>query len=355
MLNVKDFGAVGDGVADDTAAIQSALTASASRQNVCFPFGRYLTSRSLDCRGLSNVEIFGESQDCATVVCTAALNGSDPDLYNDVFNANNLKLPVGSYCRDLTFRDLTIDCTAQSASGVPTGAELGYNLCAIECQNVDNVRFRRLKIINAFGNALVSASIDPRLTAAVEGAITEDCEFVGCCAGILPSYGITGSVMQYGAMQGGSIERCRFLNSGGPAVDVFNGYGTRIVGNYFRGSKGTPHGVGQNINGIHSDFGLQAAQIVDNVLLEAGVILLLGSPEPNVFNGETPTPGPLRCKFRGNDIYGAAPENVGLAHYAMLLAQGNVVEGNSSFQAPAGAGFAQIDATLNYVGENIVL
>jgi polygalacturonase len=40
VVSVKDFGAVGDGVADDTAAIQAAITAGA--KNVVFPAGNYL-------------------------------------------------------------------------------------------------------------------------------------------------------------------------------------------------------------------------------------------------------------------------------------------------------------------------
>jgi hypothetical protein len=43
-VSVKDFGAVGDGTTDDTAAIQAALTAAA---NVYFPAGTYLTSSTL--------------------------------------------------------------------------------------------------------------------------------------------------------------------------------------------------------------------------------------------------------------------------------------------------------------------
>jgi hypothetical protein len=46
-LNVKDFGAVGDGVADDTAAIQAAVTACPTNGNVFFPPGTYLLTSSV--------------------------------------------------------------------------------------------------------------------------------------------------------------------------------------------------------------------------------------------------------------------------------------------------------------------
>jgi hypothetical protein len=43
VVNVKDFGAVGDGVADDTAAIQAALNAAnAGKGKVCIPAGTYI-------------------------------------------------------------------------------------------------------------------------------------------------------------------------------------------------------------------------------------------------------------------------------------------------------------------------
>ena len=52
-VSVKDFGAVGDGTTDDTAAIQAALTAS---NNVSFPFGAYRITNTISIIGNKYVE-----------------------------------------------------------------------------------------------------------------------------------------------------------------------------------------------------------------------------------------------------------------------------------------------------------
>ena len=45
VVSVKDFGAVGDGVTDDTAAIQAAVDAS---RNVYIPYGNYKISTAIN-------------------------------------------------------------------------------------------------------------------------------------------------------------------------------------------------------------------------------------------------------------------------------------------------------------------
>lgn len=51
FFNVKDYGAVGNGVADDTTAIQSAITAAAAGGTLYFPHGTYLTTQTLNLAG----------------------------------------------------------------------------------------------------------------------------------------------------------------------------------------------------------------------------------------------------------------------------------------------------------------
>ena len=55
--SVKTFGAVGDGVADDTAAVQAAVTAAGVGGRVYFPTGTYLLSSTINC--LANQQLIG--------------------------------------------------------------------------------------------------------------------------------------------------------------------------------------------------------------------------------------------------------------------------------------------------------
>lgn len=62
-VSVRDFGAVGDGVADDTAAIQAAITAlqgNAISQALLFPPGNYLITGTLTCTGFLSLVAQGK-------------------------------------------------------------------------------------------------------------------------------------------------------------------------------------------------------------------------------------------------------------------------------------------------------
>ena len=64
MVSVKDFGAVGDGVANDTTAIQTAITQSAGK-TLYFPSGTYVVSTQVNL--VSNITLLGYN---ATITCT---------------------------------------------------------------------------------------------------------------------------------------------------------------------------------------------------------------------------------------------------------------------------------------------
>jgi parallel beta-helix repeat protein len=58
-VNVKDFGAVGDGVADDTAALQATLNAASSGGTVVIPAGRYVCNSTLNVGDRTHISGYG--------------------------------------------------------------------------------------------------------------------------------------------------------------------------------------------------------------------------------------------------------------------------------------------------------
>jgi parallel beta-helix repeat protein len=69
-VSVKDFGAVGDGVADDTAAITLAIK---SNRKILFPTGTYSVSSSITFSTLTNFEINGNGSDVSIIKYTNAV------------------------------------------------------------------------------------------------------------------------------------------------------------------------------------------------------------------------------------------------------------------------------------------
>ena len=97
FINVKDFGAVGDGITDDTVSIQNALniTSSAPHSHVFFPKGTYLltslnatdTNCHLYIYNVHNVKLSGEGN--ATVL---KANTTDKDLIRTSGGSSNISL-----------------------------------------------------------------------------------------------------------------------------------------------------------------------------------------------------------------------------------------------------------------------
>lgn len=85
FINVKDYGAKGDGVTDDTAAIQAAIdaTIAAGAQNVYFPTGSYVAS------GLTNTELVNFVGDGASFV------GGTYNIFIPGMQAKNQRLATG--------------------------------------------------------------------------------------------------------------------------------------------------------------------------------------------------------------------------------------------------------------------
>ena len=84
-VSVKDFGAVGDGVTDDAAAINLAIVAG---RNVFFPAGTYLIGTSVQVSSKNNVVLQGAGMNVSIIKCSVAATFSVPPL--DVTSSSNV-------------------------------------------------------------------------------------------------------------------------------------------------------------------------------------------------------------------------------------------------------------------------
>jgi hypothetical protein len=131
-LNVKDFGAVGDGVANDTAAIQAAINAGQNRQ-VVFPSGTYLVSTQISI--ISNIKIVGQGKESTTITANATINSifylendSNVEITGIKFNGNNNTLSNIRAYASSTASNVTI----QNCSFTGTKNDATLNFACIE-------------------------------------------------------------------------------------------------------------------------------------------------------------------------------------------------------------------------------
>ena len=154
-VSVKDFGAVGDGVTDDTAAVQAAITyVGIAGGDVLFPPGTYLcASLSL----LANVRLLGKNK-------SATLKSSITTAFNAFITVDG----VSNVC----FENLTIDINL----GVGTD---GFGVVAI-LHKTTSVAANDLSILscNFIGN-VIRPYYDNRCSIASRRVLIQNCYFLG--------------------------------------------------------------------------------------------------------------------------------------------------------------------------------
>lgn len=84
-ISVKDFGAVGDGVANDTAAIQQAITAAGVGGRIFFPSGDYLVTDVVKLN-VSSMSLVGAGRQMVAIITTSASK--------DVFNVTGSDIVI---------------------------------------------------------------------------------------------------------------------------------------------------------------------------------------------------------------------------------------------------------------------
>ena len=147
-VSIKDFGAVGDGAADDTAAIQAAINYTGSKLGgtILLPAGSYKITSTLSCL-YPNILFVGDGSDephnigtqgaaAATKLVWAGASGGTMLNIASVDGVNNVKYSGGGV-RSIFFNS---GCTTNG-----TGASYGIDLVSFNEGVFENVMFREFE------------------------------------------------------------------------------------------------------------------------------------------------------------------------------------------------------------------
>jgi hypothetical protein len=179
-VSVKDFGAVGDGVADDTTAIQNAVNAVAAAGGgaVYFPAGTYNGSVLID--SVNNITLYGDGKGVSTIY--RPVQGADDA---SVINIKGKTATVSNILiKDLTVKSSTITGTYYDAFGIAFNRDttectyLGYNISVINCE-VTTTRSAGIvlrNVINCYiGNCYVHDVGRDGIQISAQNGVIENC------------------------------------------------------------------------------------------------------------------------------------------------------------------------------------
>jgi len=241
-VSVKDFGAVGDGTTDDTAAIQAAINAvfAAGGGTVYFPIGTYaVTQLSLNWgTSLLSIVFKGASESASVIKRTGATT-------NAVFNLS-ATLGDGVYSE---FRDLTINGNSTATTGILAtliARATLKNVRIINCTTVgyDSVGSLILDfydcnlVANAYGyRSRVSGAVNPNLVNFYNGSVRNNSQY-GFDVGDASGFHIYGTDIESNGTAGGTGGGIIFRSTcgteyGGSSASIDNAwfeanYGTAI-------------------------------------------------------------------------------------------------------------------------------
>ena len=152
LVNVKDYGAVGDGVADDTEALQSALD-KANGRTIFIPTGVYKTTRTLVYP--SNTNILGAGEMNSIIKVDAAVDG----MVSQGFYSATGTDTADDVCHNICMDNFTIDGGFYSDLNnyIKSGKTLGRGICfygtAFQFKNMRIMNFPQTNLWLEFSNA----------------------------------------------------------------------------------------------------------------------------------------------------------------------------------------------------------
>lgn len=141
-VSVKDFGAVGDGTTNDTAAIQAAINATPAGQVLFFPVGTYLVTSKLTV--LEDIRLIGTGELGSVIVAQHTVAGTDLLEIGPVdvtrvgveiahlgfqFKNTNTRHVISTvgYTSKFTVRNIDVRSFGSSGAIIATGAAINFN------------------------------------------------------------------------------------------------------------------------------------------------------------------------------------------------------------------------------------
>jgi hypothetical protein len=258
-VSVKDFGAIGDGATNDTAALQAALNSIASGGSLYFPFGTY-NHTGLSLTG-SNINLYGDG---AKLVYSGV---SDGFLIQSANNANASNF----YMSGLTFKN---GVSAFKIKGQGTGIYSNINItsCIFDTSTSGMVWFEHCSDTVFDSNKLYDGGDNGVYYSFSNNAIISDNLLVNCIGSGAITVGYSDAVI--------SANNIIIANN-----EIYTD-GDALAGNYISGIDAV-HCSDVFITGNHvsnKTTGVAGRQYKTGILVEENTIINVGVVANKIFN-----------------------------------------------------------------------
>ena len=336
IVSVKDFGAVGDGVVDDTAAIQAAI--NSGTKNVLFTAGTYLTSSQLTLA--ANQTLQGQGAGITSIIAKASTNfqyvaynsgGTNIKISGITFDANqsNRVTVLTTTAIPLLLTSVTdchiSECTFQNAIG--TASVPGFGIAIGGTSNRCTIHNCR-----ALNNGTASKTADGFYCSAsdslISNCIASSCTDTAFVIESASNSGIVGCVSNTCAC-GGAITNTINTDTYGNYINglTVNNWNASVTGGI---QIGTP---------LSTSTGVLYDTLVNGVVIRANTSASFGTGAA-INIRSTGTPKPTRVTISNCIIEGATVQGIVFGSGVACSALGNSIKqtGSAAIQFVGGVG-----------------